>query len=257
MSEKTKNHPCFDPVAAKSSARLHLPLIRSCNLSCGYCNRKYNCPNENRPGVTSGIISPESVEKYVNTVLEKFPSLSVIGVAGPGEVFAEPDILQKALSVVRDKFPHLSLCISTNGYALLENIDLIKELKIDFVTVTVNSLNPETVAKIYKNVDPDVLIRKQRMALDALVGLDIVVKINTVVVPDVNFDDVVDVAKLAGEMGLFAQNLMPFYPVEGSEFENLREPSEEEMNKLRLACSRHIKQISHCKRCRADACGYL
>ena len=59
ISEAVKSHPCFDPDAAKKYARMHLPVAPKCNISCNYCNRKYDCANESRPGVTAKVISPE------------------------------------------------------------------------------------------------------------------------------------------------------------------------------------------------------
>ena len=27
-----------------------------CNIQCNYCDRKFDCTNESRPGVTSGVL---------------------------------------------------------------------------------------------------------------------------------------------------------------------------------------------------------
>jgi len=29
-----------------------------CNILCNYCNRKYDCINESRPGVASAVLKP-------------------------------------------------------------------------------------------------------------------------------------------------------------------------------------------------------
>lgn len=257
MLENSILHPCFNKKVAGKHARIHLPLIKSCNIQCNYCNRKYSCPNENRPGVTSQLIKPEDINKILKNSLKKYENLNIVGIAGPGEALAEPKILSKAFKIIRKNFPDLKLCLSTNGFMLTESINLIQEFKVDFITVTINTLNYETASKIYNIKTPETLIKKQIEGIKALSELNIVTKINTVVIPDINFKDAVEIAKFAGESKLFAQNIMPFYPVEGSVFENLPEPSIEDIEKLRQECSKHIKQISHCKRCRADAEGYL
>ncbi len=47
-----QNHPCYNKAASANWGRLHLPVAPNCNIQCNYCNRKYDCANENRPGVT-------------------------------------------------------------------------------------------------------------------------------------------------------------------------------------------------------------
>ena len=51
-------HPCFNEKAKHTQARVHLPIAPKCNIQCAYCNRKYDCVNESRPGVTSTVLSP-------------------------------------------------------------------------------------------------------------------------------------------------------------------------------------------------------
>lgn len=261
MSGKHKKHPCFDNNAASCFARIHLPLVQKCNIQCNYCNRKYSCPNENRPGVTSKILMVEDVYNTVQQAVNKYSGLNIIGVAGPGEPLAEPDKLYNALKNVKQDFPNLQLCLSTNGFALMESIDWIKELKVDFITVTINTLKIETAKKIYRLVDVEELLRRQIEGIKTLKNIDITTKINTVVIPGINYDkendEIVDIARLAKDNNVFAQNLMPFYPVDGSVFEKIRSPEKEEIDFLRKKCEKFVKQLSHCKRCRADAEGYL
>ncbi len=72
MKRKTKEHPCYN-CQAHQFARIHLPVAPACNVQCGYCVRKFDCPNESRPGVTSAILSPEeALERYIS-VKKKCP----------------------------------------------------------------------------------------------------------------------------------------------------------------------------------------
>ncbi|NLF83483.1 MAG: nitrogenase cofactor biosynthesis protein NifB, partial [Candidatus Gastranaerophilales bacterium] len=48
---KTDVHPCFSETGHLKYARMHLPVALKCNIQCNYCNRKYDCVNESRPGV--------------------------------------------------------------------------------------------------------------------------------------------------------------------------------------------------------------
>lgn len=250
-------HPCFNKQNIGRVSRIHLPLIKSCNIVCNYCNRSYSCPNENRPGVTSALLGTKNVLHLLNNYIKIYPDLKIVGIAGPGEALAEPEVVYNSFKIIRDNFPELKLCLSTNGFAVSENIELIKELHIDYITVTINTLNTKTASKIYVTNDIEQFISKQIKAIEILKDLKVKTKINSVVIPGINVDDLVEVAQFAQKNGVLAQNLIPFIPVKGSVFESLKVPLPEEIENIRLACSKYIKQISHCKRCRADAVGSL
>ncbi|HEX3029635.1 MAG TPA: nitrogenase component 1, partial [Clostridia bacterium] len=65
IDEKTASHPCFSGGACQN-ARMHIPVAPACNISCNYCNRKYDCQNESRPGVTSEVLTPAAaLEKFL------------------------------------------------------------------------------------------------------------------------------------------------------------------------------------------------
>ena len=52
----SSDHPCFDEAARARTARVHLPVAPRCNVQCNYCNRKFDCVSESRPGVTSVVL---------------------------------------------------------------------------------------------------------------------------------------------------------------------------------------------------------
>ena len=110
-------HPCFSAQAHFRYGRIHLPVAPRCNIRCGYCDRRYDCANESRPGVTSEVISPEAALDRVERALRLDSRLRVAGVAGPGEPLANPATLE-ILRLVRSRFPGLLLCLSTNGLVL-------------------------------------------------------------------------------------------------------------------------------------------
>jgi nitrogen fixation protein NifB len=97
--EKSQIHPCYDKEAAKIYGRIHLPLIKSCNISCNYCSRDYNCLDENRPGVTNGILEVENIYNFIDANFKKYTNIKIIGIAGPGDVFAEPDIFYESFKI--------------------------------------------------------------------------------------------------------------------------------------------------------------
>ena len=119
MNKDTTRHPCFNKASAGSCGRVHLPVAPKCNIQCNYCNRKYDCVNESRPGVTSGVLKPFQAAEYMDKVLEKEPRITVAGIAGPGDPFANPAETLETMRLLNEKHPGLLFCLSTNGMGLL------------------------------------------------------------------------------------------------------------------------------------------
>ncbi|RKD92906.1 nitrogenase cofactor biosynthesis protein NifB [Mangrovibacterium diazotrophicum] len=263
-----EKHPCFSIDAKGKYARVHLPVAPKCNIQCNYCKRDYDCVNESRPGVTSKVLSPEQALTYLVKLKEKMPHLSVVGIAGPGDPFANPVETMTTLRLIRKEFPEMILCLSSNGLNVAPYVDELAELKVSHVTITINAFDPEVTKDVYKWVRLEkrgfvgaegakVLLEKQLEAIKLLKMYDITVKINTIVIPGINDHLVGDIAKTAKELGADLMNTIPLYPVEGTPFENLTEPSAAMMKVIRADIAKHIKPMTHCARCRADAVGLL
>jgi nitrogen fixation protein NifB len=262
------NHPCFNPGACKSFGRVHLPVAPRCNIQCNFCNRKFDCVNETRPGVTSAVLSPGQAMVYLEEVFARKGNISVVGIAGPGDPFANPRETLETLSRVRARFPETLLCIATNGLELLPHVDELQRLKVSHVTVTVNAIDPAIGANIYawmrvgKRVvrsqeGAQVLLDRQLAAIEALKARDMVVKVNSIILPGINEEHIEAVAVRMGELGVDLFNAMPYYPNAGSAFEHLIEPDKSRVETIRSKAAVHVKQMRHCTRCRADAVGLL
>lgn len=261
-------HPCFNEEARHTQARVHLPVAPKCNIQCNYCNRKYDCCNESRPGVTSSVLSPIQAVHYLKSLSEKLPNISVIGIAGPGDPFANPTETIGTMELMQTEFPEAIYCLSSNGLELEPHIDRIAEIGVSHVTITINSLNVETLAKIYSWVrynrrvyrgteGASLLLERQLACISKLKEKGITVKINTVVIPGVNDQDIEELAKKMGEMGADTMNCIPMYPTADTAFEEFEEPSKEMMKEIKATISKYIKPMAHCARCRADAAGLL
>jgi nitrogen fixation protein NifB len=264
----TTKHPCFNKETAGSCGRVHLPVAPRCNIQCNYCNRKYDCVNESRPGVTSGILKPFQAAEYMEKVLAREPRITVAGIAGPGDPFANPAEVIETMRLLNARHPELLFCLSTNGMGILPYLDDIAELGVSHVTITISAVDPAIGAKIYAWVkDGNVVYRGEKGAalllerqLAAIKGLKergIVVKINSIVIPGVNEDHIVEVAKVAAALGADIQNMIPIKPTQDTPFAGLAEPGRETVLPLRKEAGRYIDQMTHCKRCRADAVGLL
>lgn len=261
-------HPCFNVDAKNKYGRVHLPVAPHCNMQCNYCNRKFDCVNESRPGVTSAVLSPLQAMEYLNIVMSKNNMISVAGIAGPGDPFANPEETMETLRLIREKYPEIILCLATNGLNILSYIDELSELEVSHVTITVNAVDPEIGAKIYSFISCDnkvykgikaaeILLTTQLEAIKKLKEKGITVKINSIILPGINDFHIAEIAKKAAELGADIMNCVPVCPVENTVFEDIKEPSKELVSRIRFDSSLNIKQMRHCARCRADAVGLL
>lgn len=268
MSIPIEKHPCFNDKSRHTFGRLHLPVAPKCNIQCNYCNRKFDCMNENRPGVTSKILTPHQALQYLERAKELSPNITVVGIAGPGDPFANPQETLETLRLVRKKYPDMLLCVATNGLDILPWIEELAELRVSHVTLTINAVDPEAGAEIYawvrhrKKVYRDtmgasVLLENQLKALERLKEYGITAKINSIIIPGINDRHVTDVAKKVSELGADIFNALPYYKTEETVFENLPEPHPAMVTAIQQETARYLPQMKHCARCRADAVGII
>lgn len=268
MALNRANHPCFNPASVREHARIHLPVAPQCNMQCNYCNREYDCPNENRPGVASASLSPGQAIAYLDRCVDHNPAISVTGIAGPGDAFAQPERTLDALRRVRAKHPDMLLCVATNGLNAAPYADDLKALDVSHITVTMNCIDPVIGAKIYswirdgKHVLRGVegarqLFMRQCEAIRAFKAAGVTVKINCIIIPGVNDHHVEAVARFAAQAGVDLFNCMPMHPVADTPFEQHGTPTAKELGGIRKTVMQYLPQMTHCMRCRADAAGFL
>lgn len=260
-------HPCFNRESAGTCGRVHLPIAPKCNIMCNFCNRKYDCVSESRPGVTSAVLSPAQALLYMDKVLEKEPRITVCGIAGPGDPLANPETIE-AIALLKDKYPQLLFCLSTNGLALPAHAKTLAELGVTHVTVTVNAVDPKIGAKVYSwardgkvilrgEAAAKLLLARQLEGIKILKEHDVIVKSNTIVIPGVNDHHVLEVSNTLSGLGVDIQNIMPVFPVADTPFADVPAPAHELIHNLREKAKDVVPQMTHCKRCRADAVGLL
>lgn len=261
-------HPCFDKEAKHSHARVHLPVAPKCNIQCNYCNRQYDCVNESRPGVTSAVLSPYQAVAYLKELSSHIDNISVIGIAGPGDPFANPEETIETMRLVKEEFPEKIFCLSTNGLNLKPYIDRIADLGVTHVTITINAVDAEITKEVYKWVRFDkkvyhgkaaaeVILKNQLECIPLLKARGITVKINTIILPGINDNHIPEVAKTVAALGADVMNCIPVLPTKDTAFENLEAPSKGMIFKVRAQSEDYIDMMTHCSRCRADAAGLL
>ena len=269
---KIHNHPCYSEEAHRYYARMHVAVAPACNIQCHYCNRKYDCANESRPGVVSELLTPDQAVKKVIAVAASIPQMTVLGIAGPGDPLANPERTFDTFRQLTGKAPDIKLCVSTNGLMLPSVMDELCRHNIDHVTITINCVDQDVGARIYPWVfwnnrrikgrkGVKILIEQQQKGLEMLVERGVLVKVNSVMIPGVNDEHLKEVSRVVKAKGAFLHNVMPliaeaehgtFYGVMGQ-----RGPTHDELQSLQDACAGDMNMMRHCRQCRADAVGML
>ncbi|MBL8392700.1 MAG: nitrogenase cofactor biosynthesis protein NifB [Candidatus Accumulibacter sp.] len=269
---RIEDHPCYSEDAHHYFARMHVAVAPACNIQCHYCNRKYDCANESRPGVVSELLTPDQAVRKTLAVAARIPQMSVLGIAGPGDPLANPERTFETFRQLAQKAPDIKLCVSTNGLMLPRHVEELCRYHIDHVTITINCVDPDVGARIhpwifwqnrrvYGRQAAAILVEQQQLGLEMLSARGILVKVNSVLIPGVNDAHLPEVSRIVKAKGAFLHNVMPliarpehgtFYGLMGQ-----RSPRPAELQALQDACAGDMKMMRHCRQCRADAVGLL
>lgn len=256
-------HPCFARGAFNGKGRMHLPVSPGCNIRCKFCVRKINEVDQ-APGVAAGILTPEEALDVVARAIEAEPNITVAGIAGPGDTLATPYALE-TFRLIKQRFPKMIACMSTNGLMLPDRADEVADV-VDTLTVTVNAVDPSIEEQICSHVSyhgkayegedaARLLIKNQLAGIRKVTRAGVAVKVNTVLVPEINAAHVAEVARSVASAGASLYNIIPLLPQ--GELSWCSTPSCAALNDIRLEAGKHLRVFSHCQRCRADAIGIL
>ena len=265
MKRKISEHPCYSADAQHKFGRIHLPVAPSCNIQCNYCERKFDCVNESRPGVTSAVLTPREALERTEKVLEENSFIKVVGIAGPGDPLDNDETFE-TFRLIREKYPDVTLCVSTNGLLLADRFDELAALNVETLTVTMNAMDTEIQEKIISMVfyegkryegreAAEILIKNQLEGIQKAVAFGMTVKINTVLIPGINDKHIVELAKKMNEMGVYIMNIMPL--INQAAFKDMTPPTDRERKAIQDACAPYVKQMRHCRQCRSDAFGLI
>jgi nitrogen fixation protein NifB len=222
-------------------------------------------------------MTAEEAVIWTADALRAEPRLKVAGIAGPGEPLAN-EATFRTLKVVGRRFPQLLLCLSTNGLLLPQFAQRLASLGVQTITVTVNALRPDVGARIYAWVTDDelseagtvpglqsgrvlrrgvqgatLLVRRQLEGIAIASATGMIVKVNTVLIPDINATEIAPIAQAAQARGAVIHNVTPLIPL--GRFRHLRSPTHEELQAARSAGGAFLPQFRSCRQCRADAVG--
>jgi len=262
ITEVKNRHPCFSGEANLNKGRIHLPVSPVCNIQCKFCKRNFN-KWEQRPGVASKLLHPREAVALVGKALACCPEISVAGIAGPGDTLVTTHALD-AFRMIHRAYPQLINCLSTNGLLLEKYADDLWEAGVRTVTVTVNAVDPIVLAeicshvflngKVYEGVSgAEILIDAQKRGVEKMSALGTLVKINTVLIPEVNDFHIEEVAAAVKSWGAAIMNIIPLIPQ--FEMADLQAPACEELGRVRAEAEEYLPVFRHCRQCRADAAG--
>lgn len=263
-------HPCYDEMAHHYFARMHVAVAPKCNINCNYCNIKYDCVSESRPGVVSKVLTPQEAYVKVRSTLVSLPQLTVVGIAGPGDPLANPKETFETFSLLSEGLPELQLCLSTNGLKLPDYTEDIVKHRIGHVTVTVNAVDPQIGAEVYRAVfyrgkayrgrdAAELLLQNQLEGIRRITERGVKVKVNSVLIPGVNDSHLIQVTEAVKAAGAFSHNIMPLILSPGSlyEKEGRTVPAPSLTLQVQAKSEAVMPVMRHCRQCRADAVGLI
>jgi nitrogen fixation protein NifB len=255
-------HPCFSGEANMNRGRIHLPVSPLCNIRCRFCRRSFN-KFENRPGVSAGLLKPENALDLVGKALERCPEITVAGIAGPGDTLATGHAVE-TFGIIHREYPRLINCLSTNGLLLERHAETLPRVGVKTLTVTVNAVDPEILDRICSGIILDgriyqgaegagILIEAQKRGIKKAAALDLVIKINIVLIPGVNDGHIAAIAKTVAALGASIINIIPLIPQH--EFAGREAPDCAALGRAREDAEQFLPVFRHCRHCRADAVG--
>ncbi|MHA2070419.1 MAG: radical SAM protein [Candidatus Thorarchaeota archaeon] len=257
-------HPCWSHSRKHIWERIHLPVARSCNVKCSFCDRKHasRCHTPS-PGSSRILMTPNEAVKRTLEEIKRRPNLRIAAVSGPGEPLAN-DPTFDTLQGIKTAIPDIHFCISTNGILLANKITRILKFDVETVSVSISTVNPSSAARIYEWAVIDgkllrgeemgkLVIEKQLEGICKASRAGIRVKVNTILIPTINGQDIGDLASEVSRAGATLQNIVPLVPT--ANMMEFSAPSQVELETARQAASLYIDQFHHCHQCRSDVVG--
>ncbi|MCC7553781.1 MAG: radical SAM protein [Methanobacteriaceae archaeon] len=257
----TKAHPCFNEKMHDKVGRAHVPIAPKCNIFCNFCTRDIN-DDEDRPGVASCVMNSDEAMNKIRQITSE-EQISVVGVAGPGDSLVNEETFE-FFNKLNKENKDLIKCLSTNGLLLPENVTNLVQAGVNTVTVTVNAVDPEIAkdiysfikydGKVYKGIEAaKILIKNQLKGIEEASKAGIIIKVNSVLIPGLNDEHIVEIAKEVKNRGASLMNILPLIPL--NKMKNYPKPDCAMMEHVRDEVEEIIPVFRACTQCRADAYG--
>ncbi|MGQ4912155.1 MAG: radical SAM protein [Candidatus Thorarchaeota archaeon] len=264
MTYPFSHHPCFSDSRDDLWARIHVPVAPVCNVKCGFCTHGFGSScHTSKPGYSSRLMSVDEAVSRVEEELARMPNLRIVAVSGPGEPLANHQTME-LLDRVREIEPDIKFCLSTNGTLLADKVPRLVSLGVSTISVSVSAISSSVAAQVYEWARFEgerirgiamgqKIIERQLHGIRSASRAGLTVKVNTILIPSINTNDIVPLAQAIAEAGASLQNIVPLVP--SGNMASLRPPTPEELEMVRTRARQFIPQFTHCQQCRSDVVG--
>lgn len=161
---------------------LRISLTESCNLRCIYC-----MPEGSAPKTCGEVLTKENIFAIVEVGVEL--NIKKIRLTG-GEPLLRQDIVE-LVKGIKDRGVE-KIYITTNGILLADKIEDLKNAGLDGVNISLDTLDREQFASITRGGDLERVLDGIKKSLK----LNLEVKINSVIIKDINENSIDDLVKL-------------------------------------------------------------
>ena len=191
---------------------LRLSITDRCNFRCVYCMPEEGIQKQDHEKILSYEEMVKVAEVATKTGVEQ------IRITG-----GEP-LIRKNITQLVHKLAQLQglkdLSLTTNGSLLVENAKELKAAGLDRVNISIDSLNSETFKKITRTGNLEKVLAGVQSALENKLTP---VKLNVVLIPGVNSNEILDFAEFAYKNPVTIRFIerMPFKMHDNGEFESI------------------------------------
>ncbi len=254
-------HPCFNNYDFHN-AIIHLPVASEFNIDYKNSLPKCYCSGTGCEASANTILTPyEAMERFLDAKKSN-PNLTVAAISGPGEALANFDEVKETFRYLRQTNPEILLCLSTNGLMLPVYANHLISLGVNYITVNVNTISPETGAKIYDHITylghkysdvegSNILLQNQISGISYLASMGLSVRMNIIVIKGINDHEIKDIVGMAKECGCKLTNIIQQTITGNRDYNGLESYSNDELSNLRQECEKIMPQSYFCKPCNA------
>lgn len=169
---------------------LRISVTQRCNFRCQYCMPEK--PFEWTP--KENLLSYEEMFSFIKVSIDN--GIKKIRITG-GEPLVRDD-LHKFIQMIHDYKNDIDLALTTNGYLLKAQIDKLKTAGLKRVNISIDSLEKETFWYLTKKN----VLDKVKEGIQAAVEAGMIVKLNTVVLKNINENEVSNLYDYAKNLGI-------------------------------------------------------
>ena len=153
---------------------LRVSITQRCNFRCQYCMPEK--PFEWTP--KENLLSYEEMFKFIKIAIDD--GIKKIRITG-GEPLVRDD-LDKFIAMIYNYKKDIDLALTTNGFLLKKYVKRLKKAGLKRINISLDSLEKETFWYLSKKDALDEVLE----GIDAALEEDIIIKLNTVVMKDIN-----------------------------------------------------------------------